>query len=257
MSLIMKTALLLLLLLAFPSRGETCVGDLNGDGRVTVDELIRCINQMPLLTWLPGLDECRAFDANMDGTIKVNELIAGVNNVLNGCPPRPAATPTPTRTATPTRTPIEEPVLRILTEIIVDECWNTGPIFHVSVSGSDGSYQFNCRPGPGHETQGSIQRYSTPGEAQAALEQRAPADATPFDFHNLVAVCWERDIDLLPGNHRPEYHGILWVVGCWLIDVHAFDDTRYWLVPPVSVSEAIFARAIQTGVIGGCLDAPQ
>src|SRR5215470_5555367 len=72
-----------------------CAGDCNGDGRVTIDELLIGVriglDQRPL-------SDCPAFDANMDGMVSINELIAGVRNSLNACAlptgsPSPAPTP--------------------------------------------------------------------------------------------------------------------------------------------------------------------
>jgi hypothetical protein len=87
----MKTAieivLLALVLTVLPSLSGACVGDVNGDGRVTVEELIRCIPR-PCFTCLPGEnDVClRAFDASGDGTITIDEFVRAVNNALVGCP---------------------------------------------------------------------------------------------------------------------------------------------------------------------------
>jgi hypothetical protein len=60
-----------------------CVGDCNGDGSVTVDELLIAVNIA--LENLPA-QRCPVFDVNGDGTVTVNEILAGVNNALNGCP---------------------------------------------------------------------------------------------------------------------------------------------------------------------------
>ncbi len=60
-----------------------CVGDCNGDGQATVNELVLMVNigleQMPV-------SSCSAGDANQNGSITINEIIAGVTNALNGCP---------------------------------------------------------------------------------------------------------------------------------------------------------------------------
>jgi hypothetical protein len=78
--------LVLTVFIALPPRtlAQTCIGDCNGNGVVTVDELIRGINQAlaVLLVELP----CPAADANHDGKITINELILAVNNALVGCP---------------------------------------------------------------------------------------------------------------------------------------------------------------------------
>jgi hypothetical protein len=48
---------------------------------------------------------CKNFDANGDGQVTVDEILTAVNAALNGCPQvSPSATPVP-HTATPTRTP--------------------------------------------------------------------------------------------------------------------------------------------------------
>ena len=60
-----------------------CVADCNGDGEVTVNELIKMVN---ISLELAPVTDCSVGDANNDGAITVNEIIAGVNNSLNGCP---------------------------------------------------------------------------------------------------------------------------------------------------------------------------
>jgi hypothetical protein len=62
---------------------ETCSGDCNRDGAVTVDELVRGVN---VALGAAAVDTCAAMDGNADGTVAVNELIAGVNRALSGCP---------------------------------------------------------------------------------------------------------------------------------------------------------------------------
>jgi len=64
-----------------------CTGDCNGDGQVTIAELITLVN---LALGTPGGTPCDAGDVNGDGTITVNEVIAAVNRALEGCaaPPR-------------------------------------------------------------------------------------------------------------------------------------------------------------------------
>jgi hypothetical protein len=68
---------------------SACVGDCNGDGEVTVDELIKGVNIA--LGNIP-LEMCPVFDTNNSGEVEITELIVGVNNALNGCP-GPTATP--------------------------------------------------------------------------------------------------------------------------------------------------------------------
>ncbi len=66
------------------ARAAGCVGDCNGSGDVTINELIVMVN---IALGTQDVSACEAGDANMDGMITVNEIIAGVNNSLNGCPP--------------------------------------------------------------------------------------------------------------------------------------------------------------------------
>jgi hypothetical protein len=63
---------------------DVCVGDCNGNGVVTVDELIIGVN---ISLGTQPIDRCPAFDPNHTGTVTIEELIQGVNNLLNGCPP--------------------------------------------------------------------------------------------------------------------------------------------------------------------------
>jgi hypothetical protein len=62
-----------------------CAGDCNGDGAVTVDELLTAVN---IALGNAPVGQCPAFDVNGDGAVTVNEILAGVNNALNGCPER-------------------------------------------------------------------------------------------------------------------------------------------------------------------------
>jgi pseudomonalisin len=59
-----------------------CSGDCNGDGKVTVDEILRGVN-IALGTEL--LSACGSFDSNGDGRVTVDELIAATAHALNGC----------------------------------------------------------------------------------------------------------------------------------------------------------------------------
>lgn len=60
----------------------TCVGDCNGDGTVTVDELLAIVN---IALGEADVSTCSAGDANQDGQITVNEVLSAVNSALNGC----------------------------------------------------------------------------------------------------------------------------------------------------------------------------
>ncbi len=59
-----------------------CIGDCNGDGEVTVDELLIGVN---IALENQPISRCPAFDANVDEAITIDELLVGVNHALNGC----------------------------------------------------------------------------------------------------------------------------------------------------------------------------
>jgi hypothetical protein len=61
----------------------SCVGDCNGDGEVTINELITGVN---IALGASPVSSCPAIDANGNGEVTINELISAVNNALNGCP---------------------------------------------------------------------------------------------------------------------------------------------------------------------------
>jgi hypothetical protein len=65
------------------SLAAACVGDCNGDGEVTVNELLVLVN---ITLDTAALTACPVGDQNSDGAITVNEIIGGVNNALGACP---------------------------------------------------------------------------------------------------------------------------------------------------------------------------
>jgi cysteine-rich repeat protein len=60
-----------------------CAGDCNGDGMVTVDELVRAVN---IALGSAALGLCPGIDGNADGSAGIDELIRAVNNALQSCP---------------------------------------------------------------------------------------------------------------------------------------------------------------------------
>lgn len=66
-----------------PGTPTGCVGDCNGNGTVSIGELISGVN---IALGNANVSTCTAFDPNGNGTVSINELISGVNNALNGCP---------------------------------------------------------------------------------------------------------------------------------------------------------------------------
>jgi hypothetical protein len=67
---------------------SSCTGDCDGDGTVTIGEVVKCVN---LFLGLPLCDaanvsaSCPIADANLDGTVSIGEVVQCVNRFLNGC----------------------------------------------------------------------------------------------------------------------------------------------------------------------------
>jgi hypothetical protein len=61
-----------------------CLGDCNGDGSVTVDEIIIMVN---IALGEADVEDCAAGDGDASGNVTVDEIVTAVNNALNGCPP--------------------------------------------------------------------------------------------------------------------------------------------------------------------------
>ena len=60
-----------------------CPGDCDGDGMVTVSELVRGVG---IILGSAAVDACTALDTNRDGSVIIGELIAAVGALLQGCP---------------------------------------------------------------------------------------------------------------------------------------------------------------------------
>jgi hypothetical protein len=63
---------------------QRCVGDCNGDGAISIAELVQAV---AIAGGAAPSTTCMAVDANGDGTVAVNELVAAVGNALAGCVP--------------------------------------------------------------------------------------------------------------------------------------------------------------------------
>jgi len=105
----MKVAAAAAALFLLPAAALACPGDCNGDGAVTVNELVTGVG---IALGNNPLDACRAVDRNGSGDVSVDELVAAVASALAGCP---AATPTASSSATPTSSPT--PTVNLLPEI--------------------------------------------------------------------------------------------------------------------------------------------
>ena len=85
------------------ARARTCAGDCDGDGQVSIDELVLAVTIA--LGQLPA-ERCTAADGSGDGQVTIDELVGAVHTALSGCPsqPTPTATVSPTDTREPTGT---------------------------------------------------------------------------------------------------------------------------------------------------------
>lgn len=82
-----------------------CGGDCDGEGVVTVDELVLGVN---IALGSAELDDCFALDLNHDRNATVDELVGAVSSALCGCN-QICPTPIPTRTRTPSATSTRTP----------------------------------------------------------------------------------------------------------------------------------------------------
>jgi YVTN family beta-propeller protein len=65
-----------------PTPGGGCAGDCDGDGEVSISELIRGVN---IALGNDPVSNCPAFDTSGDGEVAISEIIAAVNAALSGC----------------------------------------------------------------------------------------------------------------------------------------------------------------------------
>ena len=65
-----------------PTPMQSCVGDCDGDGMVTVDEILKMVS----IALGAPVDDCPAGDRDGDGEITVDEVLTAVTNALDGCP---------------------------------------------------------------------------------------------------------------------------------------------------------------------------
>ena len=72
------------------ARAAVCPGDCNGDGMVTVAEVVTVVN---IALGTVDLATCPAADVNGDGTVGVGEAIAAVQAAVGGCPSPPTVCP--------------------------------------------------------------------------------------------------------------------------------------------------------------------
>lgn len=62
---------------------QMCQGDCNGDGVITVDEVLQAVD---IALGRQAVNTCIAADGDDDGQISVDEILGAVNTALSGCP---------------------------------------------------------------------------------------------------------------------------------------------------------------------------
>lgn len=80
-----------------------CVGDCDGTGAVTVDEIVLGVN---IALGSSAASTCPVVDADHSGEVTVDEIIQAINNALGGCPVLATPTPSPSPSPTATRMPV-------------------------------------------------------------------------------------------------------------------------------------------------------
>jgi hypothetical protein len=66
-----------------PAAAQTCPADCGADLSVGVEEVVTCVN---IALASAALNQCQACDTNGDGAVTVDEVIQGVSAALAGCP---------------------------------------------------------------------------------------------------------------------------------------------------------------------------
>jgi hypothetical protein len=72
----------LFLTTALPAPNQTCGGDCNGDGSVSVNEIITGID---IALGDMTMDVCPTFDRGDDGEVTIDDLVSAVGRALHGC----------------------------------------------------------------------------------------------------------------------------------------------------------------------------
>lgn len=143
-----------------PSAARTCGGDCDGDGAVTVNEVVTAVT---IVLGGGSLDACPAILTG-GGRPGVAELVAAVGNALcacRPCPPPPPRTPTRTPTVTPrpptltptvTATPTPTPVVSTWTEDMARLSGSTCPkqvndAIRGQLGGQGGTYRISQQGG--------------------------------------------------------------------------------------------------------------
>jgi glucose/arabinose dehydrogenase len=192
-------SVVLVLLWGALGRAQDCVGDWAGDGRVTIDDLIRGVN---IALGGPALSTCAALDANADGTVSIDELVRAVSAALMGCPTAPtltatllaADTATPLAADTPTQPPAS-PTASALPASPTATATGTSPPTETPPATAPTATPTETPPPSPSETPSSPTFCNLPGALQftgpgMAVVPGGPADAPSLEFLTLpVGFC--------------------------------------------------------------------
>jgi hypothetical protein len=164
--------------------GAQCVGDCDGDGTVSISDLVKGV-QMALAQ---SASACAAMDMDSDGRIAIAELIAAVRAALTGCS---ASTQTPTPTTSPNgfricgkagERPVPDPPLA--RGVIV----TLNPLGQMDASSSSGIFCFEDVP-PGEYTVSVIEYEGAPSHCtEYGCWQDTPVTVTDADVLNVFVV---------------------------------------------------------------------
>lgn len=91
-------SLAVVVLLATAARGQPCAGDCNGDGTVSVAEIVTGVS---IALGNAPLSACPVFACRSPTTVTIDCLVQAVRSLLEGCPAVPTPTPTPVPAALP------------------------------------------------------------------------------------------------------------------------------------------------------------
>jgi CARDB len=120
---LLRGVLLAVVLCGAAEPSPALVGDCNGDGIVTINELITGVN---IALGSAPLSDCPAFDRDNNGTVTITELIAAVNIALGGAlPSTPTGSPGVPPTIAPGATPSPVPGSPTLTPDALQVCQPT------------------------------------------------------------------------------------------------------------------------------------
>ena len=107
-------------------------------------------------------------------------------------------------------------------------------------------YRLSCIFAAGHATNVSIERFSSPAEAQTAF-RAAMLDHVSQDYHGYPASAWDQPSASAPDGKERIW---IWQADRWLIQIRSFDDTAYTTaLDPGQAAEVLRGIAIERGLL--------